>query len=134
MQVVKFNACPILQRLCNRKLWLKSCNVGYTLISTTLESYFTIVEFCKIDISDYCWTGDQCDQIARLFAQYLAIYIIIKNFLITKTIWLGSCCCSVGRVVASNSRGPRFESSHRQINIYKYENKEKEAEIGPFKK
>ena len=54
----------------------------------------------------------------------------------------GSCSCSVGRAVASNSRGPRFESSHRQkiiLNIYcllywKDENKEKEAENGPFKK
>ena len=33
----------------------------------------------------------------------------------------GSGCGSVGRVVGSNSRGPRFESSHRQkfiLNIY----------------
>ena len=38
----------------------------------------------------------------------------------TKTIiFLGSGCGSVGRAVASNTRGPRFESSHRQkfINI-----------------
>ena len=49
---------------------------------------------------------------------------------------------SVGRAVASDSRGPRFESSHRQkfiLNIYcqlswKDENKEKEAGNGPFKK
>ena len=47
---------------------------------------------------------------------------------------------SVGRAVASNSRGPRFESSHQQkfiSNIYwqlywKDENKEKEAWNGPF--
>ena len=34
---------------------------------------------------------------------------------------MGSGGGSVGRVVASNSRGPRFESSHRQkfiLNIY----------------
>ena len=34
---------------------------------------------------------------------------------------MGSGGGSVGRVVASNSRGPRFESSHRQVfilNIY----------------
>ena len=30
----------------------------------------------------------------------------------------GSGCGSVGRAVASNTRGPRFESSHRQIFIY----------------
>ena len=32
---------------------------------------------------------------------------------------VGSGCGSVGRAVASNTRGPRFESSHRQkfINI-----------------
>ena len=52
----------------------------------------------------------------------------------------GGGCGSVGRAVASNSRGLWFESSHRQkiiLNIYcqlywKDENKEKEAENGPF--
>ena len=52
----------------------------------------------------------------------------------------GSGCGSVGRMVASNSRGPWFKSSHRQkfiLNIYrqlhwKDENKEKEAGNGPF--
>ena len=57
---------------------------------------------------------------------------------------MGSGCGAVGRVVASNTRGPEFESSHRQplLNIYllltvcrKDENKEKkEAANGPFKK
>ena len=46
-----------------------------------------------------------------------------------------------GRAVASDTRGPRFESSHRQLllNIYllltvcrKDEKKEKEAGSGPF--
>ena len=54
---------------------------------------------------------------------------------------LGSGCGAVGRAVASNTRGPGFESSHWQLllNIYllltvcrKDENKEKEAENGPF--
>ena len=53
---------------------------------------------------------------------------------------LGSGCGSVGRVVASKSRGPQFEYSHWQtfiLNIYcqqywKDKNKEKEAENGPF--
>ena len=52
----------------------------------------------------------------------------------------GSGCGSVGRVVATNSKGPQFESSHRQkyiLNIYgqlyrKDENKEKEAENYSF--
>ena len=47
---------------------------------------------------------------------------------------------SVGRAVASNSRGPRFESSHWQkfiLNIYcqlywKDKNKGEEARNGPF--
>ena len=47
---------------------------------------------------------------------------------------------SVGRAVASDSRGPRFESSLRQKSIFnicsqlywKDENKEKEARNGPF--
>ena len=53
----------------------------------------------------------------------------------------GSGCGAVGRAVAFNSKGPGFESSHRQLllNIYllltvcrKDENKEKEAGNGPF--
>ena len=53
-------------------------------------------------------------------------------------------CGAVGRVVASDTRDPQFESSHRQWNIWnvficqllsrKDENKEKEAGNGPFKK
>ena len=65
----------------------------------------------------------------------LSIIVIIK-------MTTGSGCGSVGRAVASDTRGPRFESSHRQkiiLNIYcqlywKDENKEKEAGNGPFKK
>ena len=56
------------------------------------------------------------------------------------TFGVGSGCGSVSRAVASNSRGPRFISSHRQkfiLNIYcqlywKDEIKEKEAGNGPF--
>ena len=56
---------------------------------------------------------------------------------------LGQCCGAVGKAVASYTRGLGFESSHWQLllNIYllltvgrKDENKEKEAENGPFKK
>ena len=51
--------------------------------------------------------------------------------------FLGSGCDSVGRAVASDSRGPRFESSHGQhflLNIYcqlywKDKNKEKRPGI-----
>ena len=58
----------------------------------------------------------------------------------------GSSCGSVGRAVASDTRGLRFESSHRQKFIYtlnicllstvywKDENKGKEAGNGPFLK
>ena len=57
---------------------------------------------------------------------------------------VGSGCGSVGKAVASDTRGLRFESSHRQKFIYilnicllstvywKDENKEKEAGDGPF--
>ena len=54
---------------------------------------------------------------------------------------MGSGCGAVGRAVASNTKGPGFESSHRQLllNIYllltvcrKDENTEKEAGNGPF--
>ena len=56
---------------------------------------------------------------------------------------MGSGCGAVGRAVASDTRGPGFESNHRHIllNIYllltvcrKDENKEKEAGNGPFLK
>ena len=57
------------------------------------------------------------------------MYFLEKQLLISR----GSGCGSVARVVASDSRGPWFESSHRQkiiLNIYcqlywKDENKEK---------
>ena len=47
----------------------------------------------------------------------------------------GSGCGSVGREVASDTRDPRFESTHRQIFIFKLynrkdKNKEKEKEAG----
>ena len=50
----------------------------------------------------------------------------------------GSGCGSVGRVVASDTRGPRFESSHFILNILscqlysKDENQEKKAGNGQF--
>ena len=53
----------------------------------------------------------------------------------------GSDCCSVGRAVASDTRGPRFESSHRQNFIEHLftvhcieETKINEAGNGPFLK
>ena len=65
-------------------------------------------------------------------------------FCLAQTIELqGSGCRWVGRLVASNTWGPRFESNHRQnLNwtlvycqlYWKDENKEKEAGNGPFKK
>ena len=57
--------------------------------------------------------------------------------------FIGQWCGSVGRAVTSDSRGLRFESSHRQkfiLNIvncqlyWKDDNKGKEAGTGPFKK
>ena len=53
---------------------------------------------------------------------------------------MGSGCGSVGGAVASNTRGPRFESSHPQnllsncilSTVLKDENKEKDARNGPF--
>ena len=63
---------------------------------------------------------------------------------LSKITYIGSGCGSVGRAVASDTRGPRFESSHQQKFIYtlnicllsteywKDENKEKEAGIAQF--
>ena len=70
-------------------------------------------------------------------------YPIIDNKKATQVFLIrGGGCGSVGRAVASDSRGSWFKSSHRQkfiSNIYvqlfwKDENKEKEAGNGPFKK
>ena len=52
----------------------------------------------------------------------------------------GNGCGSVGRAVASDTKGPRFESNYREIYTLlsatvKYENKEmKEARNGPIRK
>ena len=55
----------------------------------------------------------------------------------------GSGCGAVGRAVASATRGPGFDSSHRQLLLSSYllltvcrkdKNKEKETGNGPFKK
>ena len=61
-------------------------------------------------------------------------------YLTVKCHW-GSGFGAVGRLVASDTRGPGFESSHRQLLLNNYllltvcrkdENKEKEAQNGPF--
>ena len=61
--------------------------------------------------------------------------LILQQFVCqqNKFAW-GSVGGSVGRAVASDSRGPLFKSSHWQKLCWKDENKEKEAGIGPFKK
>ena len=71
-------------------------------------------------------------------------YVCVQCKKVTKYLFGGSGCGTVGRAVAYDTRGPGFESSHRQLllNIYllltvcrKDENKEKEAGNGPsFKK
>ena len=70
------------------------------------------------------------------------VFVLVLRFCLCKKIkHMGSGCGAVGRAVASDTRGPGFESSHRQLllNIYlllavcrKDENKEKEAGNGPF--
>ena len=47
--------------------------------------------------------------------------LLLKSSLYVICYIMGSVCGSVGRVVASNSRGPQFESSHQKtfiLNIY----------------
>ena len=70
--------------------------------------------------------------------------IHVTSFNHLKCIFLGSGCGSVGRAIASNTRGPQFESRHQKIYLFllnicllstvywKDENKEKEAGDGPF--
>ena len=43
---------------------------------------------------------------------------IVNQFLCLNINIVGSGCGSVGRAAASDTRGPRFESSHRQKFIY----------------
>ena len=49
---------------------------------------------------------------AHCFFLKIRLYSFLSYFNNTKT-W-GSGCGSVGKAVASNTRGPLFESSHRQ--------------------
>ena len=72
---------------------------------------------------------------------WLKIHLLLDGgFCLFNNWFWGSGGGSVGRAVASDSRGPRFESSHQQkfiSNIYcqlywKDENKEKEAGNCPF--
>ena len=71
--------------------------------------------------------------------------LLEKKISMKKCKHLGSGCGSVGRAVAYDTRGPRFESSHRLIfkqHLYtlncncieKTKIKEKEAGNGPFLK
>ena len=70
------------------------------------------------------------------------VHLTLVSF---KLVGLGSGCgCSVGRAVASDTRGPRFEFSHRQdkkiimnifpVNCSNDENEEKEAGYVPIEK
>ena len=101
-------------------IFLKKVSLSHTLAS-------------KIIIISYIWTNP------GHFLIYLHLFKHTLQFLQQiNGQWL---CGSVGRAVASDTRGPRFESSHRQnlLNIcllstvyWKDENKEKEAGNGPF--
>ena len=55
-----------------------------------------------------------------MFQDFKAAPLVNEKMFDNKFKW-GSGCGSVGRVVASDSRGPQFESSHRRkfiLNIY----------------
>ena len=82
-----------------------------------------------------------------LFSFYISVVMCLKLCCVSAAKFLNikfahiSGCGVVGRGVASDTRGPGFESSHQQLllNIYllltvcrKDENKEKEAGNGPF--
>ena len=87
------------------------------------------------------------DETERGSVEWMNIWMnsrVIKVLMENSKRRLGSGCGSVGRAAAFNTRGPRFDSSHRQKFIYtlnicllstvywKDENKEKEAGNGPF--
>ena len=46
--------------------------------------------------------------------------MILYTFVLAKILLKGSDCGSVGRVVTSNSRDPRFKSSHQEIFTVNY--------------
>ena len=89
------------------------------------------------------WSWDRSTYVATTQRKVKRTTIGAVNKLILS---VGSGCGSVGRAVASNTRGPQFESSHQQKFIYilnicflstvcwKDENKEKAAGNGPFYK
>ena len=63
----------------------------------------------------------------KVFKSQLLSSLALMNLLILfdlKTVKVGSGCGSIGRAVASDTRGPQFKSSHRQkfiLNIVYYE-------------
>ena len=97
------------------------------LIPSTPSTLFPfVVKWCTILVIVLIKGGNEK---TKKRSSYISQFIMVSG------------CGSVGRAVASNSRGPRFESSHREqfiLNIYcqlyskKDKNKEKEAGNGPF--
>ena len=104
-------------------------NCSFSIKTTILEEQFEYISACT-----------------KNFQISIIVWNFYKIFWCTKLAHLGSGCGSVGRAVASDTRGPWFESSHWQKFIYvlnicllptvywKDGNKEKEAGNGPFKK
>ena len=115
--------------------WLWGCNILIKIGNSSFSLFLSwqqIGKECRIKVADD-WIRTGSSGIGADNATTTGLTFAIS----------GSGCSSVGRAFASNTRGPRFESSHRQLILNQYfllticrkdKNKEKEAPNGPFKK
>ena len=91
------------------------------------------IKSCQVVIKPFCGQACTLTRTAAFVLASMVSMLIVPRVWHIKLFLKGQWWCSVGRVVASDSRDTRFESSHRQkfiLNIYcrrywKDENKEK---------
>ena len=72
----------------------------------------------KLQAYIFVWERLNFVQIISLIFNSLQMHQIVDQNKQKRFFRGGSVCGSVGRAVASNTRGPSFESSHRQIFVY----------------
>ena len=92
-----------------KQFYLKSawnCNSHDHVVSMWLGTAISMEPTQKSCLCRYCFKALGCLKVTRS---------MIKSKLLHKTVQMGQWCGLVGRAVTSDSRGPRFESSHRQI-------------------
>ena len=113
-------SCPVWPELANFRLFGNNLKV----FGQFLEALFTFWQNFEPIFANLCSIGQIYTVInGQILYNNLIIWshcfwIILAHLFVVKLYWcLGSGCGSVGSAVASNSRCPRFESSHWQ-NLY----------------